>query len=401
MHECLFVLWSNGRHAEDRIVADLHERFDVHRVHEITWTPGRVADNFRRFYGDLPVRGVYHRLAKGRGPFLALSVFDPEPVIEERMTSRGPRTLNARFLDAKTAYREWAGKLTVHCTETEQETNRDLLMLLGADTKSHFALAPDPRVEPLARDLTGAEGWSSEGELFRVLNHAARYVVTGAVPAGPLLGSGACIELLTDDERTLRTVLGATPRDARPVSGRYRVTVAGRRIEIGVRSPGDGFFPDGWSERFLASRELHADGYYRPPDRDAFDALAYTTLLHRPRPQEAERARLVSLASELGLQGWTQDALADASRARELFATILDAHGSACARPVDRTVFYNHGIAGSDWPGVRRAVSGLARAAAGVGRGVGGSLRTAYWRTRDRLLVAFPAVRRLKRLVTG
>ncbi|MHC4958491.1 MAG: hypothetical protein ACYTGN_08950 [Planctomycetota bacterium] len=399
MRECLFVLWANGRHCESRIVADLRERFEVRQVVEITWTPGRVADNFQRFYGDIAVRGVYHTLAKGAGPFLAVTVSDPEPRVEDRMTSRGPRTVNGRFLDAKTAYRQWAGELTIHSTETDQETDRDLLMLFGVSANAHFALEPGAAVESLERDLTGAGGWSSEGELFRVLNSAVGYVVTGAVPASPLLGSGASIELVTDDERTLRTVLGASPRDARPPAGRYRVDVSGRRIEIGIRRPGDGFFPDGWGERFLASRELHADGYYRPPDRDAFDALAYATLLHRKAPTEAERARLVSLASELGLPGWTPEALADARTARELLSTLLRPHGSVCAPPLDRTVFFNHSVAGSGWP--TRATAGLTRLAARVGRGISGSLRTAYWQTRDRLLIAFPAVRSFKRWVTG
>ena len=57
-------------------------------------------------------------------------------------------------------------------------------------------------------------------------------------------------------------------------------------------------------------------------------------------------------------------------------------------------------VAAASTSGYRSALAQDA-SAAGVGRGVGGSLRTAYWRTRDRLLVAFPAVRRLKRLVTG
>ena len=69
MRECLFVLWANGRHCESRIVADLRERFEVRQVVEITWTPGRVADNFQRFYGDIAVRGLsrtYSDVASGQ-----------------------------------------------------------------------------------------------------------------------------------------------------------------------------------------------------------------------------------------------------------------------------------------------------------------------------------------------
>ena len=65
----LFVIWGNGRHAADRILADLRDRFTLLNLYEVSWSSGRVMENYRRFYSDLPVRGVYHSHAKGRAPF--------------------------------------------------------------------------------------------------------------------------------------------------------------------------------------------------------------------------------------------------------------------------------------------------------------------------------------------
>ena len=96
----LFVLWEKSRRVEDRILEDLEQRFELLHAYEVRWTPARVPANFQRFYSDLDVRGVDHVLNKGAGPFLAVTLVDHEPAVEPRMTARGRRLVNARFLEA-------------------------------------------------------------------------------------------------------------------------------------------------------------------------------------------------------------------------------------------------------------------------------------------------------------
>ena len=69
----LFVVWANARHLQDDILAELGRRFRISGVRELYWTRQLVTANFQRFYSDLDLRGVYHRLNKGAGPFLAIS----------------------------------------------------------------------------------------------------------------------------------------------------------------------------------------------------------------------------------------------------------------------------------------------------------------------------------------
>ena len=159
----VFVIWDGARVADDAILADLARRFWLRAVYEVHWTPELVQRNYERFYSDLDVRGVYHLLNKGTGPFLAAVLVDRSPSLEPRMTSRGRRTVNARFVDAKLQYREWLGGLGVHCGETAWETRRDLTMLLGPQVRDQLlgdAVAWDGRVEAMHRDLSGADGWN-------------------------------------------------------------------------------------------------------------------------------------------------------------------------------------------------------------------------------------------------
>ena len=43
----LFVIWGNGRHAGDRILADLEGRFEVVGLSDVSWSRGRVMEILR------------------------------------------------------------------------------------------------------------------------------------------------------------------------------------------------------------------------------------------------------------------------------------------------------------------------------------------------------------------
>jgi len=209
----LFVLWPNSRGSEHRILADLRERFVLRRVFEVHWTPSRVRSNYERFYSDLEVRGVYHLFNKGSGPFLAAVVEDRSPTLEPRMTSRGRRTVNARFVDAKAQYREWMGSLGVHCGETDWETQRDLTMLLGQQLRDR--LLEDPHawndcIEVLHRDVSGADGWSSAGEMFGALGHGVDYaLLDGEDSAAAVVSGGKQVQILASQYHPAHTILSA------------------------------------------------------------------------------------------------------------------------------------------------------------------------------------------------
>src|SRR4051794_15796751 len=241
----VFVLWDKAREAEERILADLADRFDVLHVYDVHWSPSLVTQNYRRFYSDVDVRGIAHLHEKGAGPFLAVTVLDRAPLTEERVTARGLRLVNSRFLDAKLAARAWTSDYAVHCGENEWENTRDLTMLLGEDPGSHVersAVPWDGRIERLDCDVAGARGWSSSGELFRVLSRAELYAVLEPEDPGAALDTGVpTVELLAAPRSrlssTLPTILNATPRfhAVHAEGGRFRVPVGGRSVSVTIR----------------------------------------------------------------------------------------------------------------------------------------------------------------------
>src|SRR5215213_8160135 len=189
----VFVIWEKARGASDRILAHVADRFDVLHVYDVHWSRSLVTQNFRRFYSDVDVRGIAHLDVKGAGPFLAVTVLDRAPLMEERVTARGLRLVNSRFVDAKLTVRAWTSEYAVHSGENEWENARDLTMLLGEDPRSHLERSPVPwdgHVERLDRDVVGARGWASSGELFRVLNEAELYAVLEPEDPGVALDTG-------------------------------------------------------------------------------------------------------------------------------------------------------------------------------------------------------------------
>jgi hypothetical protein len=394
----LFIIWSTGRHVQRRIILDLERRFQVLRLQEIAWTPDDVMQNFRRFYADLPIRGVYHALSKGRGPFLAAVVLDPHPSATERETSRGRRVVNAHFLDAKLEYRRWGGELAVHCTETPFETRRDLTMLWGVDAHIPQRSVDESRpvrIERVDRDLVGARGWASEAEMFEVLNRAVTYVVTGA--PGERLQDGVLrsphVNLLTDDYLTLHAVLNARPRLARPNGGPFRVHIAGQWVDVRLRFVGDRFYDPAWAEHLLASRKMDGAGRYRPPDRDDFEALVYDLYSHRRTRSASDLERLSALASQMGVSDWPSDPSAPSSLVRLWLDRRLNERRYAWGAPLDVSVPYDASLTVSPGTATESRGGSLARRLSWWRQRVTHGVKGFYWLARDQVLISAPWLR--------
>lgn len=409
----LFVIWHNSRREEKRILGDLNKLFEVHTVHEVHWSPELVEQNYQRFYSDLDVRGVYHVFNKGAGPFLAITLVDRSPSHEDRMTSRGSRTVNGRFLDAKLRYREWLGGLGVHCGETAWETKRDLRMLLGieANCGSEASNRWNGEIQTLRRDVTGARGWDSAADVFSALNVGVDYIVIGdaALPedrssrATSLMGGAHPTQLLTDQYHALHTVLNARPLlgSPPPAGGSFAVSIAGRTVVVGLRIVGDGFVDPRLAKECLAARELGEDGVYRASAKDAFATFCYRAVVHTPCLSAEDKAQIAAMAQSLGLAGWSQAELADPLRAKERLDELLRARGCSYTRPRDPTVFVNFEALGSRWPLANRAFGAARRWCYSILRGAAGFAKASYLRTRDRCLRRAPALRRLKSALVG
>lgn len=128
----LFVIWSKGRFAADRILSDIRERFEIVHVAEMKF-PDKAAECYCRFYNtrNFNVRKKVTRC--GKGPFLVIiiKVNDTRQIVD-----RYGKTVNALMYEKKEIYRDWCGgKFRVHSTLHTSEFARDIYLLTGHNAK--------------------------------------------------------------------------------------------------------------------------------------------------------------------------------------------------------------------------------------------------------------------------
>jgi hypothetical protein len=80
----LFLLWSEARREEARILDDLRTRFHVVQEIEVVWSADRFADNLTRFYGTSLPPGSFKEVQVGVGPMLAIVIEVADAVYETR-----------------------------------------------------------------------------------------------------------------------------------------------------------------------------------------------------------------------------------------------------------------------------------------------------------------------------
>ncbi|MEP4191033.1 MAG: hypothetical protein ABJN51_08140, partial [Sneathiella sp.] len=67
----LFIIWSKGRYAEQQILSQAAEKFDVLQTYEIDWSAQHFSNNLSRFYGENLPKNSGKETHCGTDPFLA------------------------------------------------------------------------------------------------------------------------------------------------------------------------------------------------------------------------------------------------------------------------------------------------------------------------------------------
>lgn len=341
--ECqLLVFWRWPRDGMDEILATVSEDFAIRRVARLHWTPGRIVENFQRFYA-MPSGTAYQKYTQaGALPFMLVLVEDPAPVYRYRVAGgSGYKLVNARSFDLKQRLRSRG--LALHGTNTPREFRRDVAFLLGAPAAA--AQARHERwsgvVEDVHRDIVGAEGWRSLAEVFAVLNEAVDYVVLRnfeGLPDEHVLGPHGDVDLLVDD-------VDARNRAASILNAEQtaHTQIGGRKVYIDLRSVEDFYYDPAWCRRILRNKVL-VNGFYAPSLEDYFFSLLYHGHIHKPKISRDYIDRLVCMAESLGLRDISSETLRDPDHAAKLICNFLRGHGYYLTRPHGCPA-YNDGFA--------------------------------------------------------
>ncbi|MGC3990528.1 MAG: hypothetical protein QM796_12780 [Chthoniobacteraceae bacterium] len=344
----LFILWQQARDEELRILEDIGTRFEVVAVREVHWSPGRVAENFTRFYGQKLPPGSFKEEHCGSGPFLVVIVRDRHPLYENRPTSKGERLVNASLFDAKQRYRAWTGGgHRIHATDSETETRHNLALLFGVNLAEFTAAHPEPwngSIESVHADLAGAGGWTSLRQLFSTLNATVNYLVLRNfewLPDQFATEEHGDIDLLTDSLEDL--VFLANGRKVFPGPNRvhYAVPIGGVEVLFDFRHFSDHYYDTTWEKAMLAGRQWHERGFPVLAREDYFYSLLYHAVVHKPGIAPDYVEKLTRLARELRVPHTEQADFSNAAESKRLLDFFLKRKGYFYVRPKDQSVQFH------------------------------------------------------------
>ena len=142
----VFILWSNARPFQDKIIEDLKKTpLTLLEAFESSWPEEDVVDNYCTLYGfNFKEAGEFKKSESGYGPFLIITALDPDPKYKIEMTRNGFKECNNNLLfQLKERYREWTGGgWKVHATASPAESEHDLKTLLGVGYSEYLETAP-------------------------------------------------------------------------------------------------------------------------------------------------------------------------------------------------------------------------------------------------------------------
>lgn len=336
----IFILWENSRFLEKKILDDIKVNFEILALYEIEWSKNKFSENLTRFYGEnLPVNSKKEKLC-GNGPFLLIVVGDNCPIYRMRKTSKGLKLVNVNMFDSKLMYRTWTGGgHLIHGTNTTQESNHDLTLLIGVNTNDFLNKNKcNISINQISfnRDLMGHDGWRDLEQLLYVMNATLDYVILRNYEHLP--------QEYTSELHGDLDFLVSSFEEAMYITNASRVFKSNKRAQTNIkvneltlqcdfRFIGDGYYDTTWEKNILEQREFDPRGFYKCDAENYYYSLLYHALIHKPKLSKdyLETFRLLKPKIEVNNIKYLLDEL----------TKYMNKMGYCYIEPTDFSVFYN------------------------------------------------------------
>ena len=261
----LIIIWKNGRYKEQEIVKSVNEEFDLVEKYKINWDKNLFGKNLTTFYGtNLPPNSKKEKHC-GNGEFLLLTFYDNYPKYDYVETSRGTEKVNLNVFLIKEKFRNWTGGgHKIHATNSINETNHDLILLLGLNyydykksIKEKFNNINEDKnfIKYISSNVTGVDGWKSLDQLFYVMNGTVEYVILRNfenLPNNNFSKDHEDIDFLVRDIDQAVYVTNAE----KLYKKRYKINVSGKDILIDFENVGDNYYDQRWQNHILKKKKI-------------------------------------------------------------------------------------------------------------------------------------------------
>lgn len=344
----LFILWEKARYNEKIILDDIRKKFKVLGAYNIIWSKDKVSENFSRFYGRKLPANSHKEKHCGTGPFLLIVIEDNSPQYVERKTSKGVEVVNINTFDLKSKYREMTGGgHKIHCTNSKEETDHDLTLLMGlnaSDFLTNRSIHSD-EVVTLNRDIIGSNGWKDINEFFYVLNNTIQYVVLRnfeCLPDQYNIENHGDIDLLVDNLKEFEWISNGVKLSRKKYRVQYYINVGSEKVLLDSRYLGDNYYDSQWEKNILDNRILNKNLFYTPNLVDYFYSLLYHALIHKRRVSEDYIKKLGELFVCMNQKSINSNMFADEQQMINLLDSFMKSNDYEYTEPVDLSVYYNN-----------------------------------------------------------
>lgn len=293
----LYIIWKNAEKYKDKIITDIKKNFDILKVLNVKWSNKNFSKNLTRFYGTfLPFWSGKQRDV-GTGNFTLVIVKDSNPIYDYRNTLHGKDFVNIKMFDSKIKYRKLVGGGSrIHCSNSLEETNHDLTLLLGYNVED-FLKNIDKFKENFKGDLIGTNGWKSMNEYFYVLNNTINYVVLRNyeyLPNQYISKEHGDIDLLTDNKDNLISISNAKKVFKGKNRVHYAVLINKENVYFDFRYVGDDYYTKEWEKDILLTKKLKNKIYINSGDNFKY-SLLYHALIQKRKIANDYKERLTLL----------------------------------------------------------------------------------------------------------
>lgn len=335
----LFILWNNGYRLREKLIDDLKSRFVIKAIVDFNWRKESFDSNLKRFYGQKLPKNSNKLKECGNGPFTAMIVEDSAPVYSLRMTTHGVCSVNINMFDIKERYRRAAGSNVIHGTNSEEETEHDITLLLG---KSYHDLDFEKiHLSEVGNDIVGANGWESIQELLYVLNHTCKYVILRnfeGFPDNIQLGEHSDVDILCRDYMSTKLILNGEETTRRSCRVQNIVRIGNSFVNVDLRHVGDNYLDKRWEEAVLDNRVFRPKGFYSPNESDYLYSLLYHALIQKPVISKDYIVRIKGICASAGMDPID---LENEDAALKTLTDFMRRNDYRFVEPKDYTVGYN------------------------------------------------------------
>ena len=343
----LIIIWKNGRYKEQEIVKSVNEEFDLVEKYKINWDKNLFGKNLTTFYGtNLPPNSKKEKHC-GNGEFLLLTFYDNYPKYDYVETSRGTEKVNLNVFLIKEKFRNWTGGgHKIHATNSINETNHDLILLLGLNyydykksIKEKFNNINEDKnfIKYISSNVTGVDGWKSLDQLFYVMNGTVEYVILRNfenLPNNNFSKDHEDIDFLVRDIDQAVYVTNAE----KLYKKRYKINVSGKDILIDFENVGDNYYDQRWQNHILKKKKLLNNCFYVPELEDYFYSLIYHVLFHKTYIATDYHNKINEIYKRLSIYDLDK---CNFNNYLNLLENFLIENNYQLIRPKDPTVFFD------------------------------------------------------------